>query len=76
MLRDTDDGAAQLHQAVVWWLVQRLQQQRFIYSPPAARSSVTKPGAAPPFSFNLPAVNPLNKVLCVRTAALGSTSRV
>lgn len=48
-------------------MVERLEQQRFIYSPHAAPSSVTKRVAAPAFSFNLPAVNPANKVLCVRT---------
>lgn len=59
--------AAQLHHVVVWWLVQRLQQQRFIYSPHAARSSLTKRVATLAFSFNLPAVNPVNKALCART---------
>lgn len=52
-------------------MVQRLQRQRFIYSPHAARSSVTKRVAAPAFSFNLPAVNPVNKVVCVRTRMTG-----
>ena len=45
--------------------------ERFIYSPHAARSSVTKRVAAPAFSFTLPAVNPVNKVLCVRTRMTG-----
>lgn len=52
-------------------MFQRLQQQRFIYSPHAARSSVTKRVAAPAFSFNLSAVNPVNKVVRVRTRMTG-----